>query len=42
MIRAGLFLYDHLARRREVPGSASIPLRPLMRTHTTPQGEPQA
>ncbi|PZU48162.1 MAG: glycerol-3-phosphate dehydrogenase [Sphingomonas sp.] len=27
MIRAGLFLYDHLARRREVPGSSSVELR---------------
>lgn len=27
MIRAGLFLYDHLARRREVPGSAPVDLR---------------
>ena len=27
MIRAGLFLYDHLARRREVPGSAPVNLR---------------
>ncbi|TPE60069.1 glycerol-3-phosphate dehydrogenase [Sandaracinobacter neustonicus] len=27
MIRAGLFLYDHLARRREVPGSSSLDLR---------------
>ncbi|MGL6044107.1 MAG: glycerol-3-phosphate dehydrogenase [Sandaracinobacteroides sp.] len=27
MIRAGLFLYDNLARRREVPGSARIELR---------------
>ena len=27
MIRAGLFLYDHLARRRQVPGSSSIDLR---------------
>lgn len=27
MLRAGLFLYDHLARRREVPGSAAIALR---------------
>jgi glycerol-3-phosphate dehydrogenase len=27
MIRAGLFLYDHLARRRRLPGSASIDLR---------------
>lgn len=27
MIRAGLFLYDHLARRREVPGSSAIDLR---------------
>ena len=26
MIRAGLFLYDHLAARREVPGSAGIDL----------------
>ncbi len=26
MIRAGLFLYDHLARRREVPGSRGIDL----------------
>ncbi len=27
MIRSGLFLYDHLARRREVPGSTSVALR---------------
>ena len=27
MIRTGLFLYDHLARRREVPGSSAIRLR---------------
>ncbi|MFN3371241.1 MAG: glycerol-3-phosphate dehydrogenase [Sphingomonadaceae bacterium] len=27
MIRAGLFLYDHLARRREVPGSSAFALR---------------
>ena len=27
MIRAGLLLYDHLARRRQVPGSAAIDLR---------------
>jgi glycerol-3-phosphate dehydrogenase len=27
MLRAGLFLYDHLARRRVVPGSARIDLR---------------
>ncbi len=27
MIRAGLFLYDHLARRRAIPGSAAIDLR---------------
>jgi glycerol-3-phosphate dehydrogenase len=27
MIRAGLFLYDHLARRIEVPGSESLNLR---------------
>jgi glycerol-3-phosphate dehydrogenase len=27
MIRAGLFLYDNLARRREVPGSTAIKLR---------------
>jgi glycerol-3-phosphate dehydrogenase len=27
MIRAGLFLYDNLARRREVPGSSSVTLR---------------
>lgn len=27
MIRAGLFLYDHLARRREVPGSSGLDLR---------------
>ena len=26
MIRAGLFLYDHLARRRRLPGSATIDL----------------
>ncbi len=27
MIRAGLFLYDHLARRRFLPGSAAVDLR---------------
>ncbi len=27
MLRAGLFLYDHLARRREVPGSSRVDLR---------------
>ncbi len=27
MISAGLFLYDHLARRQEVPGSSAIALR---------------
>lgn len=27
MIRAGLFLYDHLARRRHLPGSSGIDLR---------------
>ena len=27
MIRAGLFLYDHLARRQAIPGSAAIDLR---------------
>ncbi len=27
MIRAALFLYDHLARRRRLPGSASVDLR---------------
>jgi glycerol-3-phosphate dehydrogenase len=27
MIRVGLFLYDHLARRRRLPGSAGIDLR---------------
>lgn len=27
MLRAGLFLYDHLARRREVPASAALDLR---------------
>lgn len=27
MIRSGLFLYDHLARRREVPGSSPVNLR---------------
>ncbi|MCG2839693.1 glycerol-3-phosphate dehydrogenase [Sandaracinobacter sp. RS1-74] len=27
MIRAGLFLYDHLARRKEVPGSSRVDLR---------------
>lgn len=32
MIRAGLLLYDHLARRRHLPGSASIDL------HTHPAG----
>ncbi len=26
MIRAGLFLYDHLARRRALPGSSMVPL----------------
>ena len=26
MIRAGLFLYDHLARRRVLPGSSMVPL----------------
>jgi glycerol-3-phosphate dehydrogenase len=31
MIRAGLFLYDHLARREWLPGSASLDLR----THAT-------
>jgi glycerol-3-phosphate dehydrogenase len=38
MIRAGLFLYDHLARRRRLPGSETVDLRrhpagaPLRRT----------
>ena len=27
MIRAGLFLYDHLARRRTIPGSAALDLQ---------------
>jgi glycerol-3-phosphate dehydrogenase len=27
MVRAGLYLYDHLAKRRQVPGSAQIDLR---------------
>ena len=27
MIRAGLFLYDHLARRRRIPGSGAVALR---------------
>ncbi|WP_199554583.1 glycerol-3-phosphate dehydrogenase [Sandaracinobacteroides hominis] len=27
VIGAGLFLYDHLARRREIPGSSSVKLR---------------
>jgi glycerol-3-phosphate dehydrogenase len=27
LIRSGLFLYDHLARRKQVPGSAAIDLR---------------
>ncbi len=27
LIRAGLFLYDHLARRRRLPGSAGVDLR---------------
>jgi glycerol-3-phosphate dehydrogenase len=27
MLRAGLFLYDHLASRREVPGSTAVALR---------------
>ena len=27
MIRAGLFLYDHLARRRRIPGSGSVDFR---------------
>ena len=27
MVRAGLFLYDHLARRKQVPGSEGIDLR---------------
>ena len=27
MVRAGLFLYDHLAKRRQVPGSVPIDLR---------------
>jgi len=27
MIRAGLFLYDHLARRRRLPGSSAVDLR---------------
>jgi glycerol-3-phosphate dehydrogenase len=41
MIRAGLFLYDHLARRQRIPGSAGVDLRrdpagqPLARDLTT-------
>lgn len=40
MIRAGLFLYDNLARRREVPGSGAIALRadaagPAFASHLT-------
>ncbi|MBX3607432.1 MAG: glycerol-3-phosphate dehydrogenase [Piscinibacter sp.] len=41
MIRAGLFLYDHLARREVLPGSGSVDLRrhpagaPLKKTFTT-------
>jgi glycerol-3-phosphate dehydrogenase len=27
MLRAGLFLYDHLGRRQQIPGSASLDLR---------------
>jgi glycerol-3-phosphate dehydrogenase len=34
MIRAGLFLYDHLARRRRLPGSQGVRLR------THPAGQP--
>ncbi|WP_338664205.1 glycerol-3-phosphate dehydrogenase [Pararoseomonas sp. SCSIO 73927] len=34
MIRAGLFLYDHLARRKSLPGSEALDLGAL------PQGEP--
>ncbi len=40
MIRAGLFLYDHLARREVLPGSCAIDLRghaigaPLKKTYT--------
>jgi glycerol-3-phosphate dehydrogenase len=34
MLRLGLFLYDHLARLRTLPGSASVALR------TSPLGEP--
>src|SRR5512133_4053950 len=34
MIRAGLFLYDHLARRRRLPASSTIELR------THPAGRP--
>jgi glycerol-3-phosphate dehydrogenase len=34
MIRAGLFLYDHLARRRRLPGSQGVRLR------THPAGRP--
>jgi glycerol-3-phosphate dehydrogenase len=34
MIRAGLFLYDHLARREVLPGSRGIDLR------STPAGAP--
>jgi glycerol-3-phosphate dehydrogenase len=34
MIRAGLFLYDHLARRRVLPGSSAVNLR------RHPAGEP--
>jgi len=41
MIRAGLFLYDHLARREVLPGSCAIDLRghaigaPLKKTYTS-------
>ena len=34
MLRVGLFLYDHLARLRSLPGSKSVRLR------TSPMGEP--
>ncbi|WP_376099103.1 glycerol-3-phosphate dehydrogenase [Roseomonas sp. CCTCC AB2023176] len=34
MIRAGLFLYDHLARRKSLPGSEALDFR------TAPQGAP--
>ena len=34
MLRAGLFLYDHLARRKRLPGSRSVSL------NGTPEGDP--